>query len=103
MQNKRNQTITIKSIVAIALGSFITGIVGTAISMVSLANTDHFTIINHSKRIEIVEANKLDKSIYEANQKTEDEKNKAMLDSVNKLDKKVDKILDRLNIISFIK
>lgn len=100
MQNRKHQTITVKSIVAIALGSFVTGIVGTFISMVGIANSDHFTIINHNKRIEVIEANKLDKIVYDADQKTEDAKDKALIETVNKIDQKVEKILNRLNIIS---
>lgn len=102
MQAKKDTTITVKGIITIAVGAFVTGIVGTTIAMAGIANTDHFTILNHSERIKTVEAQKLDKEIYQANQRTEDEKTKAILDSIAQLNGKVDKILVRLNIISLV-
>ena len=81
-------------------GAFIAGAVSMAFGWARIANSIPFAVSDNTKRIEAVEAEKLDRDIFEENQK-------AILrefDNLNKktdfTDQKIDKIMDRLNIVS---
>lgn len=93
MSSQKVTTITLKNIFAIAVGAFVTGIVGTIIAMAGIANTDHFTLIDHGKRISTVEAEKVNKAENDLDKK-------AVQKEFDVVNTKLDKIMDRLNIIS---
>lgn len=61
-------TISLQKAMAIIVGAILTSVVGTAFTVGSILNSDHFTTMANAKEIEILTNNKIDRSVYEANQ-----------------------------------
>lgn len=61
-------TISLQKALAIVVGAVLTSVVGTAFTVGSILNSDHFTTLANAREIEVLTTNKMDKAVYEANQ-----------------------------------